>query len=154
MAVKYTCPKCNRRFADWGAKKLNFKCPHDESCPPGTEGEMTALLRVGASTDDVAAAKPTLKRKKAAASGIVQESNLLTSGEDFDVVEEIDADEIDDVEDTEEEEPEVLKGGGGVITEVVIDEEEVVAEEDTELGFEGVEPDVVVEEFVELDEEV
>ena len=27
MSVKYHCPKCEKRFVDWGAKKLDFKCP-------------------------------------------------------------------------------------------------------------------------------
>ena len=41
MAVKYQCPKCDRRFVEWGAQKLEVKCPND--------GE--DLLRVGTAID-------------------------------------------------------------------------------------------------------
>jgi len=27
MPLKFYCPKCNKRFVDWGAEKLDFKCP-------------------------------------------------------------------------------------------------------------------------------
>lgn len=27
MPLKYYCPKCEKRFIDWGAEKLGFKCP-------------------------------------------------------------------------------------------------------------------------------
>ena len=27
MPLKYYCPKCEKRFVDWGAEKLGFKCP-------------------------------------------------------------------------------------------------------------------------------
>ena len=30
MAIKYYCPKCRRRFVEWGAKKSKFKCTNDE----------------------------------------------------------------------------------------------------------------------------
>ena len=33
MATKYICLNCSRRFIDWGAKKLNFKCPDCEESP-------------------------------------------------------------------------------------------------------------------------
>jgi DNA-directed RNA polymerase subunit RPC12/RpoP len=42
MAVKYHCPKCERRFVEWGAQKLGFKCPN-------CEGE--ELVRVGAASE-------------------------------------------------------------------------------------------------------
>lgn len=53
MTVKYHCRKCGKRFIDWGAEKLGFKCP---DC----DGE--ELVRVG-SPDDKAAKRPSLKRK-------------------------------------------------------------------------------------------
>ncbi len=53
MAVKYHCRKCGKRFVDWGAEKLGFKCP---DC----DGE--ELIRVG-SPDDKAVRRPALKRK-------------------------------------------------------------------------------------------
>jgi DNA-directed RNA polymerase subunit RPC12/RpoP len=53
MAVKYHCRKCGKRFVEWGAEKLGFKCP---DC----EGE--DLVRVGLS-DEKGARRPSLKRK-------------------------------------------------------------------------------------------
>lgn len=52
MAVKYQCPKCDRRYVEWGAQKFSFKCPHD-----GEE-----LLRVG-SAIDMAPSVNSLKRR-------------------------------------------------------------------------------------------
>jgi len=50
MPVKYQCPKCDRRFVEWGAQKLNFKCP---SCPNvelvkmgGAEGQLVQPPRL------------------------------------------------------------------------------------------------------------
>lgn len=53
MAVKYHCRKCGKRFIDWGAEKLDFKCP---------ECEEEELVRVG-SAEDKAVKRPSLKRK-------------------------------------------------------------------------------------------
>ncbi|MCH7959764.1 MAG: hypothetical protein IID08_06520 [Candidatus Hydrogenedentes bacterium] len=54
MAVKYTCPKCNKRFIDWGAKKLDFKCPDCKD---------EALVLVGhESSQSRSAKRPSLKR--------------------------------------------------------------------------------------------
>ena len=59
MPIKYHCPSCNRRFVDWGAEKLEFKCP---DC----EGEK--LILVGADKESGAASqKPSLKRSAKAA---------------------------------------------------------------------------------------
>ena len=30
VAQKYYCPKCGRKFIEWGAQKLDFKCPGKE----------------------------------------------------------------------------------------------------------------------------
>ncbi|HPO15368.1 MAG TPA: hypothetical protein PLI09_18135 [Candidatus Hydrogenedentes bacterium] len=50
MPVKYQCPKCERRFVEWGAQKLNFKCP---TCPNvelvkmgGAEGQLVQPPRL------------------------------------------------------------------------------------------------------------
>ena len=69
MPVKYQCPKCNRRFADWGAEKLSYQCPHDDHCPPDVADETIELVRVGGPIEDPAPSGPTLKRRsrKAAA---------------------------------------------------------------------------------------
>lgn len=63
MAPKYQCPKCGRRFAEWGAEKLGFKCPQDDLCAPGAEAETIELVRVGMASVEAAPAKQTLKRK-------------------------------------------------------------------------------------------
>ena len=54
MSVKYHCPKCERRFVDWGAEKLKYKCPDCES-------EELVLVTHGEST--TTSAKPSLKRR-------------------------------------------------------------------------------------------
>ncbi len=50
MPAKYKCPKCERSFVEWGAQKLNFKCP---ACPNtemlkmgGAEGELVQPARL------------------------------------------------------------------------------------------------------------
>jgi len=86
MAVKYHCRKCGKRYIDWGAEKLGFKCP---DC----DGE--ELVRVGAGEDRVVK-RPSLKRRarKAAPafSGAEDEDGMVA---DLDVMEEIsDEDEL------------------------------------------------------------
>ena len=54
MVLKYECPKCERRFVDWGAEKLDFKCP---DCI-----EKLECLGMG---QDSQKRKPKLKRKSA-----------------------------------------------------------------------------------------
>lgn len=53
MPAKYQCPKCERRFVEWGARKLNFKCP---SC----RGE--ELVRLGGVEGQILQ-PPRLKRR-------------------------------------------------------------------------------------------
>lgn len=36
MPVKYECPKCGRRFTEWGAEKVGFKCPKISGVPKTT----------------------------------------------------------------------------------------------------------------------
>jgi hypothetical protein len=61
MPVKYQCPKCRRRFAEWGAEKLGFKCPQDELCPSGAGDESIELVRMG-SSDEKTSRKPAVRR--------------------------------------------------------------------------------------------
>lgn len=63
MAVKYSCPKCGRRFTEWGAERSGFRCPQDEWCPPDHE-EAVELVQVG-SVDDASKPKTSLKRASA-----------------------------------------------------------------------------------------
>lgn len=53
MAVKYHCRKCGKRFVEWGAEKLGFKCPDCEN---------EELVRVGVA-DEKVVRKPSLKRR-------------------------------------------------------------------------------------------
>lgn len=53
MPIKYHCPKCGKRYVEWGAKKLGFHCP---ACA-GSE-----LVRSGGGPDR-AAANPALRRR-------------------------------------------------------------------------------------------
>ena len=55
MPVKYYCPKCSKRFVEWGAEKLGFKCPYCQ------DEEMTRLGSHGAPVKT----KPSLKKKAA-----------------------------------------------------------------------------------------
>lgn len=55
MPLKYFCPKCEKRFVDWGAEKLGFKCP---DCPDET------LYRVGTLPEGESAA-PSLSKSAA-----------------------------------------------------------------------------------------
>lgn len=98
MAVKYFCPKCGRRFVEWGAQKLEFKCP-TETC------DEEPLVLPGA-VELEADEKPKVKRAKKAKSIVP-----LTNPED-DIAEMddgfIDGDEdIDDDEEELEEEEEL-----------------------------------------------
>lgn len=51
MSVKYHCPKCQRRFVDWGAQKLEFTCPDCE----------VELVQLGGTTGKTKS-KPSLRR--------------------------------------------------------------------------------------------
>lgn len=55
MPLKYYCPKCEKRYIDWGAEKLEFKCPE-------CNGE--ALIRVGTAPENSGDA-PTLSKSAA-----------------------------------------------------------------------------------------
>ena len=52
MAIKYHCPKCGKRYIDWGAEKAGFKCPDCED---------EELVRVG-ENDQTIGRKPSLRR--------------------------------------------------------------------------------------------
>jgi predicted RNA-binding Zn-ribbon protein involved in translation (DUF1610 family) len=112
MAVKFQCPKCEKRFVDWGAEKLGFKCP---DCKEST------LIRIGFQ-DDQMSPTPTLKRRKAkvVVRPVVDHS--------------VDVSEVEDVEDDSEEEVLDVEIAGDVGDEVSVDEEDgagvVLADDD------------------------
>jgi hypothetical protein len=97
MPVKYECPRCGRRFTEWGAEKHGFKCPGDEWCPEDRPEEIE-LVRMGTAEDRVGK-RPSLKRhvkRPATVTAIpVQDDDEDLSS---DVVDETDGDEGDENE--------------------------------------------------------
>ena len=57
MAVKYSCTKCDKRFVEWGAKKIKS----GEGCPD-CDGEFLELVGFDAAKAAVKK-KPALKRR-------------------------------------------------------------------------------------------
>jgi predicted RNA-binding Zn-ribbon protein involved in translation (DUF1610 family) len=121
MAVKYQCPKCEKRYIDWGAEKLGFQCP---------DCDEEKLIQVGLDTGAPAKAKkkkkktaakakkkkPTLKRKTKAAAKKKAASNFdddVAVLDDDAPVEDLSAlEEIVDVPDEDDSEGSgTVKGG-------------------------------------------
>lgn len=97
VAVKYYCPLCGRRFVEWGAEKMEFKCPTDV-CKGGT------LIPVGSSADeldDKPELKRTKKRKAAAAPTPPPALDIVEIDSAF-----IESDDVDDDEEEDEIEEE------------------------------------------------
>ena len=112
MAVKYECPKCGRRFTEWGAEKLGFKCPQDQFCPPDADGE-TELQRVGPATDGPTTPKASLKRKPKKQQDAPPKETADTDelmAPDLENLDDEDASETDgDDDETEDDEEEVVE---------------------------------------------
>lgn len=53
--IKYVCPKCGKKFVEWGAQKLGFKCPHCKD---------SELQRMGISSDQVILTPKPRRRSK------------------------------------------------------------------------------------------
>lgn len=148
MAIKFQCPRCGKRYVDWGAEKLGFKCPDCKD---------QDLLRIGLSGDD-AEARPKLKRKALRPEKGARPAAPKNLDEDEPIMDEMAADEE---EMDEEEEPEVVVGEGdkalgGEIDEVseAVDEDEEEADDETPVGLDfedsgGPVDDVVLEDFDE-----
>ncbi len=127
MSVKYECPKCDRRFLDWGAEKLAYQCP---------ECQGVGLQRLGAQEESSAPA-PKLKRKPAAkvkaersAPATLSESNDLAAMPD----------ELEDDEAEEEQDAEVTIGENKATTETPAngkaDEDSDLEDTPADLNFE------------------
>ncbi|HIJ65855.1 MAG TPA: hypothetical protein HPP77_07875 [Candidatus Hydrogenedentes bacterium] len=102
MPVKFHCRKCGKRFVDWGAEKLGFKCPDCED---------EELLRIGA-PEDKPAKRPSLKRtetkRKVEGTKVVEALDREVEPEE--VVADLDVEE--EAEEPEEvDEAEKLPGG-------------------------------------------
>ncbi len=54
MPVKYICQKCAKRYVDWGAEKLKYRCPDCED---------SELVRASEHEAPKKKAKASLKRK-------------------------------------------------------------------------------------------
>lgn len=82
MAMKYQCRGCGKRYVDWGAEKLGFKCPDCEN---------EELVPAGQAEEKVAR-RPALKRKprRSAAASHLGESELIVQD-----IEEIEAEEVE-----------------------------------------------------------
>jgi phage FluMu protein Com len=131
MPLKFHCPKCNRRFVEWGAEKLDFKCP---------ECEDQTLVRLG-SPEDRPSRRPSLKR--APRKPVVE------------VPVEKPEPEALEPEALEPEAPEAEAEEGFEEEEVVEEEPEkkplLVTDED-EVPFVGGEPELAIEETEEEEE--
>jgi predicted nucleic acid-binding Zn-ribbon protein len=94
MAIKFRCPKCGRKYIDWGAEKLAFQCPECKE----------ELLEIG--LEDTEAKAPSLKSSKAKVKAPV------TAADDGEAVVSLGDDEVADTDDVVDED------------EVVVDEED------------------------------
>ncbi len=66
MALKYQCPKCEKRYIDWGAEKLGFMCPDCEGeklVQLGLDTAPAAKKKKKKSAAKAKKKKPALKRK-------------------------------------------------------------------------------------------
>ena len=115
MPLKYYCPKCEKRFIDWGAEKLGFKCP---TCTGET------LFRVGTHPDgedgapslSKAAAKRKLKPKAKVKADVKSEfGDEVDLGDAFAIDGEVDALDVDVV--LEDDEGEGVLGDSLLIDE-------------------------------------
>lgn len=146
MAIKYYCPKCGRRFVDWGAEKLGYKCPSEEC-----KGE--ELILPGAEPQEFLDAQGKVKRSKKRKPIIpiaaIEDMDVPDLEEDFaddvdlDVEEDMEVEDIDSdilpviASDEDEEVP---------LEEEVVDADEVLTDDETfpddiDLGDEEIEED-------------
>ncbi len=149
MAVKYFCPKCERRFVDWGAEKLGFKCP---ACPD------EELIRVGANEGQSLAAPRLTRRPVKAVKPVIDDEISLTEAGTFDeeVGEEIPIGEISDfdAEPEEPEEEEIKLGEPDVVAVEVVGDEEVAAadeDEDEDIEDENLSGDLILDADAAID---
>lgn len=129
MPVKYQCPKCERRYVEWGAAKFGFKCPHciDEE-----------LVRLGA-IEQTTSRQSSLKRRlrRPAPQPVAAEEEEM-----LEPIETVAPEELEEEEETEQEE-EVQVGVG--VAPVAVPEEDVGAETETAADED------IIEEGEELD---
>lgn len=118
MAVKYECPKCGRRFIDWGAEKLGYKCP---GCSGVGANDIIKLIRIGSGEDgDLPSASLRRRAKK--------EVIAVPVEEDFEAVVDDEVEEDEELVEEEVEEVEAVVIGG----DHVVADDEVVEDEDAD----------------------
>ena len=108
MPVKYQCEKCGRRFAEWGAEKLGFKCPQDDKCENIGDGEIPELIRVG-QLNEKPGRKPSLKRTARKIRAATPDAAVFDEAIDE---ADVDADEFDDKLPDDSEEDDILPADG------------------------------------------
>ena len=89
--IKYFCPKCGKKFVEWGAEKFNFKCP---SCHD------VQLERIGISGDQIIST-PKIRRKPR----LLEEEGDIEFPESYSQEEELEDFGVPDVPILEDEEP-------------------------------------------------
>ncbi len=117
MAIKLECPRCGRKFTEWGAKRLSFKCSHDANCPKEVADEVIELIRLGGS-DDKHTKRASLKRTPAKRKAAIPKHSEDDEAIAPDVEEMVEDDETGDDGDKLDN------------LDVVVDEEDEVADTD------------------------
>jgi DNA-directed RNA polymerase subunit RPC12/RpoP len=137
VAIKYYCPKCHKRFVEWGAKKSGFKCPNAD-CGHEELKLMDSAVLIEA------VEKPKLKRVKR------KKTPPVPLGEDFDVDEGMVVMplEDEDFEDVESEEEEAETEEVEEVEEVIDGVDEFAVVEDI-VGVEDVDVDDSIGEDIE-----
>jgi hypothetical protein len=149
MAIKFECPRCGRKFTEWGAERLGFKCPHDANCPKEAADEVIELFRLGGS-DDKHAARASLKRTPAKRKAAVPKH----SEDDEAIAPDVEDMEEDEKVDDDDEEPDVVVDAEDEATDTDAVEEAVVVvgdDEDVEEDSDDIEVDDDEEAEEELD---
>jgi hypothetical protein len=151
MAIKFECPRCGRKFTEWGAERLGFKCPHDAHCPKEAADEEIELIRSGGS-DDKHAARASLKRtpakRKAAIPKHSEDDEAIAPD-----VEEMEEDEKSDDDDVDEESDAVVGGDDESADTDAVDEAVVVVGDDDEDVEEDTD-DIELDDDEEAEEEL
>lgn len=130
MAVKYICPKCGRRFVDWGAEKLQYKCPSEEC-----NGETLVLP---GSENEEPEERPALKRSRKRKSGpsvasaldIVEMDGTFIESDDN-----VDDDDDDDVDLEEDSAIEKEDESDDTDTESLLEDDDDAIEEEGDDTF-------------------
>lgn len=137
MALKYECPKCGRKFTEWGAERLGYKCPNDQWCKH--EGDEPELIVAG-SQDESPSRKTSLKRsfrpRPKAVKSLAEEVEPASDEDEFDDDEsdegaDDEAEETDESDDSAEDADEETASPSGDVDEDSDDEEDGDGDGDT-----------------------